>query len=96
MTFTFVGNFPRCTSVQDITLQHWSFLTQFASTVIGHIFHQYEQNQQSPIISTELIGHEKTTVYIVGNACQVLGQSHNVAVHLGKLPTNVNKTKQNG
>ena len=57
--------------MQDITLQHSSFLKQF----ISHLCQQYQQNQQSPIISTERIGHKKTTVYNVGNAFPSLGQA---------------------
>jgi hypothetical protein len=33
----------------------------------GHQFHQYQQNGQSPLISTELTKHKKTTTYDVGN-----------------------------
>ena len=33
----------------------------------GHQFHQYQQNEQSHLISTELTEHKQTTTYDVGN-----------------------------
>jgi hypothetical protein len=33
----------------------------------GHQFHQYQQNEQSLLILTELIEHKKTMTYDVGN-----------------------------
>ena len=39
----------------------------------GHQFHQYQQNEQSPLILTELTEHNKTT-FDVGNPVPVLEQ----------------------
>jgi hypothetical protein len=33
----------------------------------GQQFYQYQQNEQSPLILTELAEHKKTTTYYVGN-----------------------------
>jgi len=33
----------------------------------GHTFHQYQQNEQSPVILTELIEHKKITTCDVEN-----------------------------
>jgi hypothetical protein len=33
----------------------------------GQQFYQYQQNEQSPLILTELVEHKKTTAYYVGN-----------------------------
>lgn len=40
-----------------------------------HQFHQYQQNQQSPIILTELIEHIKTITHDVLNSGPYLGQT---------------------
>ena len=37
-------------------------------------FHQYQQNEQSPLILTEVAEHKKTTTYDVGNLVPNLEQ----------------------
>ena len=42
----------------------------------GHQFHQYQQNEQAPLVLTELTEHKKkTTTYDVGNTGPGLGQA---------------------
>ena len=41
----------------------------------NHQFHQFQQNQQSPLILTDLIEHKKTTVCDVEHPCPGLGQA---------------------
>jgi len=40
-----------------------------------HQFHQYQQNEQSPLILTELTEHKKTTTYDILNPDPGLGQA---------------------
>jgi hypothetical protein len=42
----------------------------------GHQLHQYQQNEQSPLILTELVEHKSTTTYDAGNPGRCLGQVH--------------------
>jgi hypothetical protein len=41
----------------------------------GHQFHQYQQNEQSPLILSELTEHKKTMTYDLGNSGSGLGQA---------------------
>ena len=42
----------------------------------GHQLHQYQQNEQSPLILTEITEHKTNTMtYDVGNPSPVLGQA---------------------
>ena len=41
----------------------------------GHKTHQYQQNEQSPLILTELTEHKKTKTYDVGHLGHGLGQA---------------------
>jgi hypothetical protein len=41
----------------------------------GQQIHQYQQNEQSPLIQTEPTEHNKTTTYDVGNSDPGLGQA---------------------
>lgn len=45
----------------------------------GYTFHQYRQNEQSPLIITELTEHQKEHAYNVGHLGSGLGQAPNVA-----------------
>ena len=38
----------------------------------GHKFHQHQQNEQSPLMSTECAEHKKTTTYDIRNPSPVL------------------------
>jgi len=73
-SLTFESNFAICTSLQELTLQNSSFLTQ---SVIGHIIYPYQQNKESPITSTELIENkgEKNKIYNFGNPSPAFGQA---------------------
>ena len=61
-TFSF-DHFVVCSSIYGFCLPLWYLLKQN----IGHLFHQYQQNEQSPLILTELTEHKRTTTYDVGN-----------------------------
>ena len=41
---------------------------------VGQQFYQYRQNEQSPLIITELTEHKKSTTYDIGNPGPGLGQ----------------------
>ena len=41
----------------------------------GHQFHQYQQNEQSPLILNKLTENKKTMTYDVGNPGLALGQA---------------------
>jgi hypothetical protein len=41
----------------------------------GHQFHQYQQNEQTALISTELAEQKKKMTYDVGNPVPGLGQA---------------------
>ena len=41
----------------------------------GHQFHQYQQNEQSPLILSELTEHIKTMTFDLGNSGPGLGQA---------------------
>jgi hypothetical protein len=46
--------------------------------ICGHQFHQYQENEQSPLILAELTEHKtNTTTYDVGNPDHGLGQACN-------------------
>ena len=41
---------------------------------VGQQFYQYRQNEQSPLIITELTEHKRSTTYDIGNSGPSLGQ----------------------
>ena len=62
----------------------------------GHQFHQYQQNEQVPLILPELTKHKrKTMTYDIGNSDPGLGQAQNYGgVKLVKS-LNIKKTMLN-
>jgi len=53
----------------------------------GHQFHQYQQNEQSPLIITERAEHKNTTTCDIRNPGSVLGQTQYVTWSLSYLLT---------
>jgi hypothetical protein len=53
----------------------YSVLWKTSLNIDGHPFHQYQQNDQSHLILTELTKHKKTSIYDVGNPGTCLGQA---------------------
>jgi len=61
----------------------------------GDQFHQYQQNEQSLLIATELTEHNDNTTYDVGNTCLGLGQARisdpTPPLSINNDNTNINK-----
>jgi hypothetical protein len=67
----------KCIVIEIRSLKYfkYSFIIIIIKSLIsdGDQFHQYQQNEQSLLIATELTEHNDNTTYDVGNTCPGLG-----------------------